>query len=117
MFLLTISDDVNQSFSFDADFYETTIYLKCPDGDCDVSRPPIIDVYVQGYEPILGIPLIKGVDLLYEYVANGCLPYDYGSIMVVDSQGVDVTCDRLVLGLSSLIYFNPAESIATSIDV
>ena len=116
MFILGISDDVNQSFSFSADNYETEVFIKCPDGDCGYSTP-IMDVYIQGYEPVLGLPLIFGIDILSDYVSSGCIPYDYGTLVVVSRDGSEVTCEKLALGEASLIYLNAAESLLLSLDL
>lgn len=115
MFILGISDDVNQSFSFSADLYETEIFIKCPDGDCGYNTP-IMDVYIQGSEPVLGLPLLVGVDILSEYVSSGCIPYDYGMLIVISRDGSEVTCEKLALGEASLIYLNTAESLLISLD-
>lgn len=119
MFILPIANEVNQSFSFEADLYPTTIVLKCPNNRCGggvTSYPPIIDVFIAGYEPIYGIPLINGVDILRDYVASACIPVDYGTLMALSADGSDVTCGSLISGSSALVYLNPAESIFASLD-
>lgn len=119
MFILPISDDINQSFSFNADSYPTRIVLKCPDGKCSTlfETPPIVDVYITGYEPILGLPLINGVDILKEHVSSLCAPLDYGAIIPLSKDGSPVTCSSLALGDAALVYMNAAEIIFSSLTV
>lgn len=115
MYILTLSDDINQSFSFSSDLYNTTIYLKCPEVDCGFSTVPLIDIYVDGFQEVLGLPLIHGVDILSEHVSSGCLPFDYGAIMALDRFQEEITCERFFEGLSYLVYFNAAEALTSSL--
>lgn len=111
MYVLTISNDINQSFSFDADGYNTTIVLKCPDDSvsCGFSRPPLIDIYIDGYPNIFGVPLVSGVDVLADRVNSGCAPLDYGAIIPFTSDGSELTCEKLVTNEAALVYLNAAE--------
>lgn len=116
MYILTISDDVNQSFSFNSDNYNTNLVLKCgEDLTCNFSTTPVLDVYVDGYEPILGLPLINGVDILSEHVSAGCLPFDYGAIIALSQDDRRINCRDLVLGNSALVYFSSIDIIYSSL--
>ena len=118
MFILPIANETNQSFSFDADFYPTTIVLKCSVENCakpNVRYPPVVDIFVGGYPPVYGLPLINGIDILSERVSSGCLPFDYGAIIPLSNDGSEITCESLISGTSALVYLNAAEIILSSL--
>ena len=117
MFVLPIANETNQAFSFDADFYSTTLVLKCPNNNCgpNTSYPPIVDIFVGGYPPVYGLPLINGIDILSERVSSGCLPFDYGAIIPLSNDDSEITCESLITGRSALVYLNAAEVLFSSL--
>ena len=115
MYILPISNDESQSFSF-TDQYETTLVLKCPSIDCGFSMTPVMDIYVTGRGSVLGVPLIPYTDVLSEYVNIGCLPLDYGAIIAIPDDSGVVDCDSLSDGNGGLVYLNPAEIIISSFE-
>ena len=116
MYVLSISDDSVQTFGFNMDFYPSRMTIKCPQIDCGLSNQyPVLDLYLDGYNPIYGIPLVPNVDILGGYVRNGCLPLDLGALFVLPDVRGNASCEELSNGTAALVYIGGAETAFLSL--
>ena len=116
MYILPISNDPVQTFGFDMDFYPSRITLKCPQIECEgVNQYPVLDLFLDGFNPVYGIPLIPNADLLGSYIANGCLPLDLGALVALSDVNGVVSCETLSSGTAALAYIDGATTAFTSL--
>lgn len=116
MYVLPISDDEVQAFGFEMDFYPSRMIVKCPQIDCGFSEQyPVLDLYVDGYNPVYGIPLVPNSDILSTYVRNGCLPLDLGALFVLPDVNGNAGCEELANGTAALVYIGGAETAFLSL--
>ena len=115
MYVIPLSDDDSQIFRIPLGVYGASINVKFPRQktlSSSVFVPPIMDIYVDGYQPIYGIPMIPRNDLLHEYSISGCLPLDLGSLICVPDSNDVFDRDSIVSGQAALVYFTILESVA-----
>jgi len=117
MFILHVSEDTNQVFNFTSQ-YRTTINIKFPD-DSLVDKDkyvPVMDIYIDGFSPIYGIPMIPYSDVLSEYVKARCIPLDYGGIITIPTREGVINKESIVNQDALLVYLTPQEILMMSID-
>ncbi len=116
MYVLSISDDSVQTFGFDMDLYPARMTIKCPQIDCGLPDVyPVLDLYLDGYNPIYGIPLIPNVDILSRYITGGCLPIDLGALFVLPDVNGNAGCQELSNGTAALVYIGGPEAAFLSL--
>lgn len=112
MFVIPVSNDNSQSFRIDLDNYPATVILKSSAIQCLETNPVVMDIFVEGFPPVYGIPLIPLEDALAKSVSSGCLPLDIGAIIPVPDINGEVTIEGLSEGFSILTYFNGYETFS-----
>ena len=103
-----------QSTEINLDGYEVTISLK-DIGTRKNSVSVVMDISIGGFPDIYGIPLLAYRDLFESYINTGCMPSDFGAIIVMPIDNAEVNIKNIGEGRVAIAYMNTAEVIATSI--
>lgn len=112
MYILPITDETNQSFSFEDANYTIEVILKCFDDDridCELredSPSGVIDIIIQGYSGAIGLPLLPYVNLAGSHIVSGCLPVDLGTFHVIPNANGDYDCEAISNGSAAIVYMD-----------
>lgn len=112
MNIIPLSDTDSQIMNVVLDNYRVTLNVKFFEDLRGVSIPPVMDIYINGFPDVTGIPLVYGADLVYRQVKSGCLPFDFGSLFCIPDPNDVVDRSTLVSGSAALVYFNVLETIS-----
>jgi hypothetical protein len=106
-------DNVNsQRFSINLDSYNAYVIISKPPEDRD-NGYGIMDLFVEGYPDIFGIPMIKNQDILEEHIRSGCLPVDIGAFFIIPSDDEKYDVEEIAGGFAMLMYLTGPEVVAT----
>ena len=114
MKILSFTNAESQITNINLDNYDTTIVLKDTQKVIDGSSV-VMDITIGDFGTFYGIPLLPYKDVLYSYVRSDCIPIDFGSIVVMPIDGVEVTPETIGSGQVGIMYMNAAETLSTAI--
>lgn len=111
MNIISIDDINSQAFSFNMDSYSAYIIISKPPIRRDYGYG-VMDLFVDGYGDIFGIPMVEGVDLIADYVKSGCLPVDIGAFYVISGDNMGSNVSDIASGYAMLMYLTGPETVA-----
>lgn len=103
-----------QSTEINLDGYEVTISLK-DIGKRKNSVSVVMDISIDGFPDIYGIPLLPYRDLFESYINSGCMPVDFGAIIVMPIDNSEINVQNIGEGRVGIAYMNTAEVLVSSI--
>lgn len=111
MYILPITEDTNQSFSFFDGIRDIQVTIRCFDDErvqCfnETDQVGSIDIQVADFVGAFGLPLTPYTDIIAESVVSGCLPLDMGSFHIIPNLDGEYDCNALANGSASIIYLD-----------